>query len=89
MSWQKKPRKWLPGDMFMSFAQMNQFICEEQTWCFYAGALRHTAALRNMSLIVLRSAYLNGRICRGRINPEWSAYQEAQAERNVAWEMAS
>jgi len=79
----KRPNKFVRGQAVPYEDYGIIEILNSSGWFFMNGRLRHSAALRNMSLQSLRCVLRSGHIVRAVINPEYSEWVQVEANGGV------
>lgn len=70
-----KPRKFIPGEFLLLNDDALLEIALSHKWFFHGARLMHSAALKNMSLTVVRASIERGYVRRAEINPDWIEYE--------------
>ncbi|AQS90489.1 hypothetical protein A0U94_05390 [Gluconobacter albidus] len=76
-----KPCKFLPGEALVLSGDALLEIAESHKWFFHGARLMHSAALKNMSLTVVRARIADGYIRRADLNPDWIVFERERFAR--------
>ncbi|MCP1273219.1 hypothetical protein NKW43_05910 [Gluconobacter albidus] len=76
-----KPCKFLPGEALVLSGDSLLEIAESHKWFFHGARLMHSAALKNMSLTVVRTRISGGYIRRADLNPDWIEFERERFAR--------
>lgn len=76
-----KPRKFIPGELLLLNDDALLEIALSHKWFFHGARLTHSAALKNMSLTVVRASIERGCVRRADLNPDWVEYERERFSR--------